>query len=67
MVSMNYFDSDMHNSTHTVVYFDEKDVNLYLRLRAMSTTIYAATMEPKITLLILDMLIIFSENRCLKH
>jgi hypothetical protein len=25
MASMNYFDSDMYNSTNTVVYFDEKD------------------------------------------
>jgi hypothetical protein len=30
MASMNYFDSDMYNSTNTVVYFDEKDGNLYL-------------------------------------
>jgi hypothetical protein len=49
MASMNYFDSDMYNSTNTVVYFDEKDGNLYLRLRAMSHTIYAATIEEKIT------------------
>jgi hypothetical protein len=49
MASMNYFDSDMYNSTNTVVYFDEKDGNLYLRLRAMSHTIYAATFEQKIT------------------
>jgi len=41
----NYFDSDMYNSTYTVVYFDGKDDNLYLRLRAMSHTIYAAKFE----------------------
>jgi hypothetical protein len=29
---MNYVDSDMSNSTNTVVYFDWKDGNLYLRL-----------------------------------
>jgi len=39
MASMNYCDSD---STNTVVYFDGKDSNLYLRLQAMSHTIYAA-------------------------
>jgi hypothetical protein len=49
MASMNYFDSDMYNSTNTVVYFDEEDGNLYLCLRAMSHTIYAATIEQKIT------------------
>jgi hypothetical protein len=36
MASMNYFDSDMYNSINTVAYFDWKDDNLYLRLRAMS-------------------------------
>jgi len=35
MASMNYFDSDMYNSKITVVYFDGKDDNLYLLLRAM--------------------------------
>jgi len=40
---MNYFDSDMYNSTNTVVYFDGKDGYLYLRLWTMSHTIYAAT------------------------
>jgi len=49
MASMNYFDSDMYNSTNTVVYFDEKYSNLYLRLRAMSYTIYAAKFEQTIT------------------
>jgi hypothetical protein len=39
---MNYFDSDMSNSTNTVVCFDGKDGILYLRLRTMSHTIYAA-------------------------
>ena len=34
---MIYFDSDMYKSTNTVVYG-----NLYLRLRKMSHTIYAA-------------------------
>jgi hypothetical protein len=33
-----------------VVYFDGKDDNLYLRLRAMSHTIYAAKFEQTITL-----------------
>ena len=42
---MNYVDSDMYNSTSTVVYFDGKDGNLYLRLHAMSHTIYAAKFE----------------------
>jgi len=36
---MNYFDSDMSISTNTVVYFDGKDGNLYLRLRTMLHTI----------------------------
>ena len=31
-----------------VVYFDEKDDDLYLRLRAMSHTIYAAKFEQTI-------------------
>jgi hypothetical protein len=39
---MFYFDYDMSKSTNTVVYFDWKTVNLYLRLRKMSHTIYAA-------------------------
>jgi hypothetical protein len=47
---MNYFDSDMYNSTNTVVYFDTKHVNLYLCLRAISLTIYAAKFEQTITL-----------------
>ena len=43
LASMIYFDSDMSKSTNTVVYFDWKTgVNLYLRLRKMSLTIYAA-------------------------
>ena len=46
---MNYFDSDMSNSTHTVVCFDGKDGILYLRLRTMSHTIYAAKFEQTIT------------------
>ena len=46
---MIYFDSDMSNNTNTVVYFDGKDSNLYLRLQAMSHTIYAATFEQTIT------------------
>jgi hypothetical protein len=33
MDSMNYFDSDMSNSTNTVVHFDEKSGNLCPRLR----------------------------------
>ena len=42
LASMIYFDSDMSKSKHTVVYFDWKDGNLYLRLRKMSHTLYAA-------------------------
>jgi hypothetical protein len=42
---MNYFDSDMYNSTNMVVYFDWTDDNLYLCLWAMSHTIYAAKFE----------------------
>ena len=43
MASMIHFDSDMSKSTNTVVYFDWKTSgNLYLRLRKMSYTIYAA-------------------------
>jgi len=41
-VLMNYFDSDMSNSTNTLVHFDEKSGNLYLLLRTRSQTIYAA-------------------------
>ena len=44
-----WFDSDMHNSTNTVVYYDGKDSNLYLSLRAMSHTIYAAKFDQMIT------------------
>jgi hypothetical protein len=43
------FDSDMYNSTNTVVYFDGNDSNLYLSLRAMSHTIYAAKFDQMIT------------------
>jgi hypothetical protein len=39
MASMNYFDSDMYNSTNTVVYFDEEDGNLYLCLRRLLSLI----------------------------
>ena len=46
---MNYFDSDMSNSTNTVVCHDGKDGILYLRLRTMSHTIYAAKFEQTIT------------------
>jgi hypothetical protein len=46
---MNYFDSDMSNSKNTVVCFDGKDGILYLRLRTMSHTIYAAKFEQTIT------------------
>jgi hypothetical protein len=49
MASMIYFDSDMFNNTNTVVYFDGKYSNLYLRLRAMSHTVYAAKFEQTIT------------------
>ena len=45
---MNYFDSDMSNSTNTVVCFDGKDGILYLRLRTMSHTIYATKFEQMI-------------------
>ena len=76
---MNYFNSDMSNSTNTLVYFDRKTV--------MSHTIYGAKFEQTMThqheplrrksqshILNdgkvshhLDMLIIFSEYRCLKR
>ena len=46
---MNYFDSDISNSTNTVVYFRLEDGNLYLGLRTMSHTIYAAKFEQTIT------------------
>ena len=46
---MNYFDYDMSNSTNTVIYFDGKDGNLYLRLRTFSHTIYPAKFEQTIT------------------
>jgi len=42
MASMNYFDFDMPNSTNTVIHFDGKSGNLYLRLRARSHTVYEA-------------------------
>ena len=48
MASMNYFDSDLYNSTNTVVYFDGKDGDLYLRLRVILHTIYAAKFEQTI-------------------
>jgi hypothetical protein len=46
---MIYFDSDMSTSTNMVVYFGGKNGNLYLRLRTMSHTIYAAKFEQTIT------------------
>jgi len=49
MASMDFFDTDMYNSTNTTVYFDGKDGNLYLRLRTMSHTIYSAKFEQTIT------------------
>ena len=49
MASINYFDSDISNRTTTVVYFDGKNGNLYLRLRTMSHTIYTAKFEQTIT------------------
>ena len=48
MAPMNYFDSDMYNSTNTEVYFDGKDCNLYLRLWTMSHTIHAAKFKQTI-------------------
>ena len=33
MATMNYFDSDMSNSTNTVVHLDEKGGNLFLHLQ----------------------------------
>jgi len=42
-----YF-NNMSKSTNTVVYFDWKTGNLYLRLRKMSHTIYAAKFEKTI-------------------
>jgi hypothetical protein len=59
MASMNYFDFDMYNSTNTVVCFDGKDGNFYLRLRAMSHTMYAAKF---FTLLLTFQTSIFTEN-----
>ena len=38
MASMNYFDSDMYNSTNTVVHFDGKEGNSHLCLLARSHT-----------------------------
>ena len=49
MLKLNYFDSDMSKGTNMVVYFERKDGNLYLRLRTMSHTIYAAKFEQMIT------------------
>jgi hypothetical protein len=46
---MNYFDSDMSNSTTTVVCFEWKDGNLFLRLQTISHTIYATKFEKTIT------------------
>ena len=40
MASMNYFDSDMSNSTNTVVHFNGKGGHLYLHLWGRSHTIY---------------------------
>ena len=40
MASINYFESDMSNSTNTIVHFDEKGINLGLRLRTRSHTMY---------------------------
>jgi hypothetical protein len=48
MASMNYYDSDIYNSANTELYLDVKDGNLYLRLRAMSHTIYTAKFEQMI-------------------
>ena len=42
---MNYFDSDMSNSTITVVHFNGKEVGNLLSLRARSHTIYAAQVD----------------------
>ena len=39
--SMNHLESDMSNSTNTVVQFDEKGINLCLRLSTRSHIIYA--------------------------
>jgi hypothetical protein len=49
MLKLNYFDSDMSKGTNMVEYFERKDGNLYLRLRTMSHTIYAAKFEQMIT------------------
>ena len=49
MLKLNYFDSDMFKGTNMVEYFERKDGNLYLRLRTMSHTIYAAKFEQMIT------------------
>jgi hypothetical protein len=47
MASINYFNFDIYNSTNTVVYFNGKDGNLYLR--EMSHTIYTSKFEQTIT------------------
>jgi hypothetical protein len=44
---MNYFDSDMCESTNTVVYFDWKTA-IYLHLRTMSHTINAVQFDQMI-------------------
>jgi hypothetical protein len=36
---MNYIDSDMSNSTNTVVHFDEKSGNLCLRLHIVANVL----------------------------
>jgi hypothetical protein len=46
--SMIYFDFDMSKSTNTVVYFDWKTV-IYIYLRKMSHTIYAANGKVTVT------------------
>ena len=45
MVSMHYFDSDMSNSTNNAVHFDEKSVNVYLRLLTRSNPIDAEQVD----------------------
>jgi len=42
---MHYFDPDMSNSTNNVVHFDEKSVNVYLRLPTRSNPINAPQVD----------------------
>jgi uncharacterized caspase-like protein len=60
MASINYFNSDIYNSTNTVVYFIGKDGNLYLR--AMSHTIYTAKFEQTITFMTTNLVLLMEHQ-----